>query len=333
MSQVTKETELLKHYFDNQQIDEDKIDVGLELEYHLLDQKMNPYFINLDILNKIDKDLLVPEAVKSVVEANSDFYSLKSNGLRSLYNYLSNYWQACHQAVKDQGGLLCGIGTLPTYTDKGLIDHNITPKKRYQVMVQSIDKKRYNPNRLMSLEGKQVAFFRSNSVNFMGPTNALHIHLRVPFKNHVDYYNASLIASGFLIASASNSLYFLSKELWHESRIFIFEHLNYLLRHTKMPRVFLGDKYLENSFLDLYQQNLAFLPLLYDLKSDIEDPFWHLKNHSSTIWRWNRPVIDIKENKKIHLRIENRVLPASPSVIDTAANTAFDLPCEFGTVI
>src|SRR5699024_437216 len=47
-----------------------------------------------------------------------------------------------------------------------------------------------------------------------------------------------------------------------------------------------------------------------------------LQVHNGTIYRWNRPCYGIS-NGKAHLRIENRVFPAGPTVIDEIANTAF----------
>jgi hypothetical protein len=44
--------------------------------------------------------------------------------------------------------------------------------------------------------------------------------------------------------------------------------------------------------------------------------------HNGTIYRWNRPVY-AAVNGQPHLRVENRVLPAGPSVADTIANAAF----------
>src|SRR5699024_355899 len=41
-----------------------------------------------------------------------------------------------------------------------------------------------------------------------------------------------------------------------------------------------------------------------------------------TVYRWNRPVYDISDGRP-HLRVENRVLPAGPTVVDTMANAAF----------
>ena len=44
--------------------------------------------------------------------------------------------------------------------------------------------------------------------------------------------------------------------------------------------------------------------------------------HNGTIYRWNRPVYDIAGGVP-HLRVENRVLAAGPTVADTVANAAF----------
>jgi hypothetical protein len=66
---------------------------------------------------------------------------------------------------------------------------------------------------------------------------------------------------------------------------------------------------------------------------DVEDPvevlargdtprLAELRMHNGTIYRWNRPVYDVYRGKP-HLRVENRVLPAGPTVLDVLANGAF----------
>jgi len=40
------------------------------------------------------------------------------------------------------------------------------------------------------------------------------------------------------------------------------------------------------------------------------------------VWRWNRPVYDVVDGVP-HLRVENRTLPAGPTVVDIMANAAF----------
>src|ERR671916_847455 len=47
-----------------------------------------------------------------------------------------------------------------------------------------------------------------------------------------------------------------------------------------------------------------------------------LKLHNGTIYRWNRPVYEVVRGRP-HVRVENRVLPAGPTVVDMLANAAF----------
>jgi len=48
-----------------------------------------------------------------------------------------------------------------------------------------------------------------------------------------------------------------------------------------------------------------------------------LQIHNSTVYRWNRPCYGISDTGKPHLRIENRVISAGPTVVDEMANAAF----------
>jgi hypothetical protein len=43
--------------------------------------------------------------------------------------------------------------------------------------------------------------------------------------------------------------------------------------------------------------------------------------HNGTVWRWNRACYWVTDGKP-HLRIENRVLPGGPTVLDEVANAA-----------
>jgi len=55
-----------------------------------------------------------------------------------------------------------------------------------------------------------------------------------------------------------------------------------------------------------------------------------LQVHNSTVYRWNRPCYGISDNGKPHLRIENRVLPSGPTVLDEVSNAAFWLGAMIG---
>ncbi|MDD9206511.1 glutamate--cysteine ligase, partial [Georgenia sp. 10Sc9-8] len=82
----------------------------------------------------------------------------------------------------------------------------------------------------------------------------------------------------------------------------------------------------------LFEENVSYYPTLLPETSD-EDPaevfaaggtpeLAELRLHNGTIYRWNRPVYDVSDARP-HLRVENRVLPAGPTVVDIMANAAF----------
>ncbi len=92
-----------------------------------------------------------------------------------------------------------------------------------------------------------------------------------------------------------------------------------------------GERWI-GSVLDLFQENIQYFPSLLPEVSD-EDPVAELaagrtpylpelRLHNGTVYRWNRPVYDVVDGRP-HLRLENRVLPAGPTVIDMLGNAAF----------
>ena len=60
--------------------------------------------------------------------------------------------------------------------------------------------------------------------------------------------------------------------------------------------------------------------MLFD---DDPESFSHLRLHNGVIWRWNRPLVGFDMDGTPHIRIEHRILPAGPSIVDMIANAAF----------
>ena len=96
------------------------------------------------------------------------------------------------------------------------------------------------------------------------------------------------------------------------------------------PRVWFGERWITSVF-DLLEENVRYFPALLPICSE-EDPLEVLESggvpslaelrlHNGTVYRWNRPVYDVVGDLP-HLRVENRVLPAGPTVADTLANAA-----------
>jgi hypothetical protein len=97
--------------------------------------------------------------------------------------------------------------------------------------------------------------------------------------------------------------------------------------------VWFGERWITSIF-DLFEENVRYFPALLPVTED-EDPLaalergdvprlGELRLHNGTVYRWNRPIYDIHDARgRPHLRVENRVLPAGPTVVDIVANAAF----------
>ena len=121
-----------------------------------------------------------------------------------------------------------------------------------------------------------------------------------------------------------------------ETRIALFEQATdtrpeELKAQGVRPRVWFGERWITSIF-DLFEENVRYFPALLPV-CDQEDPqevlqrggipkLQELRLHNGTIYRWNRPVYDTVRGRP-HLRVENRVLPAGPTVVDILANAAF----------
>jgi len=141
--------------------------------------------------------------------------------------------------------------------------------------------------------------------------------------------------AGIQVALGANSPYLFGKQLWAETRIALFEQAtdtrpDELKAQGVRPRVWFGDRWITSIF-DLFEENVRYYSALLPL-CDEEDPaevlahgdtpeLHELRLHNGTIYRWNRPIYDVVHGRP-HLRVENRVLPAGPTVVDVLANGA-----------
>src|SRR5262249_28113624 len=141
---------------------------------------------------------------------------------------------------------------------------------------------------------------------------------------------------GVQLAVGANSPFFFGRELWRETRIALFEQATdtrpeELKAQGVRPRVWFGERWITSIF-DLFEENVRYFPALLPVTDD-EDPVQmpdggagphldELRLHNGTISRWNRPVYQVVRGRP-HLRVENRVLPAGPTVVDILANAAF----------
>ena len=160
--------------------------------------------------------------------------------------------------------------------------------------------------------------------------------MQVGAKEFANLYNIALALAGPTLACACNSPLLFGRRLWAETRIALFQQAvdTRSPSHGRMvpPRVTFGDRWVRQSVTQLYREDIARFRTLVGVQFD-EDPHARiaegqapdlksLRLHNGTVYRWVRACYGVTEGKP-HLRIENRVLPAGPSVVDEIANAAF----------
>jgi gamma-glutamyl:cysteine ligase YbdK (ATP-grasp superfamily) len=269
----------------------------------------------------------VPEVCKPSLEINSNYCNLEKDALRQSKENLEMYWQLCEKHARKHQLYAIHIGTLPNASAEEFSKSTLTNLKRYTLMNDILLNYRHFSPIHLNISSKDSLDIYREDMALMGATAAFQIHLRVGLDESIRYYNASLLLAAPLLAISNNSAFLLQKQLWSETRIPLFEQtLNFYDKDHVYPRVSLGRGYLSHSFMELFEENLFFPPLITCKNSmQINSSLLHLRLHNGAIHRWFRPIVDVTDVNNPHLRIENRIMPAGPTIEDMLANTALFL--------
>jgi hypothetical protein len=188
----------------------------------------------------------------------------------------------------------------------------------------------------IAIEGPERLLAHVDTIMPEAACTSVQFHLQVSPEAFGSYWNAAQAVAGVQVAVGANSPFLFGRELWRETRIPLFEQVTdtrpeELKEQGVRPRVWFGERWITSVF-DLFEENLRYFPALLPLRGD-EDPaaaldrgaaprLAELTLHNGTVYRWNRPVYAVTDGRP-HLRVENRVLPSGPTVVDVVANAAF----------
>lgn len=201
--------------------------------------------------------------------------------------------------------------------------------ERYRALNEQVLRLRQGRPIELDINGIEHLSSTHTDVMLEAATTSFQIHLQVPQKRALRYYNALQVLSAPMVAMSANSPLLFGKKLWQETRIPVFEQAVPVggidgAAFGPIKRVSFGTGYARNSLMEPFEENLQHFPvMLPESLSDNPAELSHLRLHNGTIWRWNRPLIGFDADGTPHLRIEHRVMAAGPTTIDTIANCAF----------
>ncbi|MHC5005615.1 MAG: CBS domain-containing protein, partial [Planctomycetota bacterium] len=189
----------------------------------------------------------------------------------------------------------------------------------------------------LRIEGIDELYIEDDSVILESCNTSFQVHLQVGPAEFADVYNVAQVVAAPVLSAAVNSPLLFGRHLWDETRIALFQQAVDARSGTVhvrelSPRVRFGERWLDDSVIELFQDDVARFRVLLAIDVD-EDPMEILRKggapklqalqlHNSTVYRWNRPCYGVTDGTP-HLRIECRVLPAGPTVTDEVANAAF----------
>ncbi|MGE3285064.1 MAG: glutamate-cysteine ligase family protein [Pseudonocardia sp.] len=310
--------------------------IGCEIELNLVDSRGEPVMRNAEVLDAIASPDFQTELGQFNVEFNLPPRGLAGDSLAALEQRLRADLNSAETAAQDLDAHLLMIGILPTLTPVHLGPDALTSNPRYALLNEQIFAAR-GEDMPLSIDGA-VERLRTTAETIApeAACTSVQFHVQVAPESFGAYWNAAQAIAGVQLAVGANSPYLFGKELWRETRIALFEQAtdtrsDELKEQGVRPRVWFGERWVTSIF-DLFEENVRYFPALLPICDD-EDPvevmdrgdtptLGELRLHNGTVYRWNRPIYDVAKGIP-HVRVENRVLPAGPTVADTLANAAF----------
>jgi len=319
--------------------------IGAEQEMFLVDRHWAAARGSLQMLEKLADPHYTTELGQFQLEANADPQLFTGDGLSRMEKQLDELVAKARVAAAELGLAPVLIGILPTLRKADLGLDSMVPSPRYRALNKAMADLRGGAFEF-SINGTDELIVRHDSVMLEACNASFQVHLQVSPAEFPRMYNLSQVLAAPMVAIAANSPLLFGRRLWAETRIALFRQAVDTRSHThhqrqSEARVSFGTRWVRESVLEIFQEDIARFRTLVGIDLD-EDPqamlargetplLKALRLHNGTIYRWNRACYGVMNNRP-HLRIENRVMPAGPSILDEVANGAlwFGAMAELG---
>lgn len=320
--------------------------IGAEQEMFLVNEAWRPATTALEILDRLEGPFTTELALYNL-EANVEPRVLEGGCFGDLQARLEELVEQARDAAATVATEIALTGILPTLTKSDVTLDNITPKTRYYALNDAFAAARGGEPYKLRIQGADELHTEHDSVMLESCNTSFQVHLQVEPQEFTHLYNVAQVVTAPVLAAAVNSPVLFGKYLWKETRIALFQQSIDTRRgsvHMRdmSPRVRFGEDWVYNGVTDLFQEDIARFRVL--LTRDVtEDPMavldaggvpalQALSLHNGTVYRWNRPCYGVGGGKP-HLRIECRVIPSGPTIIDEVANAAFWIGYVLGAAV
>lgn len=327
-NRLADETEILRQWFEDQRFARcEKRVFGLEVEAWLLDKDHMPVPRNEEFLAAAQSDMLVEELAQFNFEMNTPPRVVTGSVFQDVERDVRKTWARCRAAARRIDARPALFGILPTVRDEMLQPEYMSQRNRYKALAEQVFLHRGHEPLRIAIDGLDVFELQCDHIMLEAACTSLQTHLQINQDDAARVMNASMIASAPTVAVSANSPFLYGKALWEETRIPAFEGAIRASPDGAPPeahRVTFGSGYVQGSLFELFEENIAryeaLLPMLIDAP---REKLAHLRLQNGTLWRWNRPIVGFSDNGEPHLRLEHRVMPSGPTIIDMMANAAF----------
>src|SRR4051794_9374678 len=315
--------------------DADHRSIGLEIELNLTSDSGLPAMRNAAVLEAIADPDFVTELGQFNIEINIPPRRLADDVFCDLETAIRRSLNNAEEKARPAGGHMVMVGILPTIDEAHLGAESFSDNPRYSLLNEQIFAARGEDLQIAITGQERLATF-ADTILPEAACTSVQLHQQIDPSAFARHWNAAQAIAGIQLAIGANSPFLFGRELWRETRIALFEQATdtrpeELKAQGVRPRVWFGERWITSIF-DLFEENVRYFPALLPLCDD-EDPeavlergdvprLPELRLHNGTIYRWNRPIYDVVRGRP-HLRVENRVLPAGPTVVDVLANAAF----------
>jgi CBS domain-containing protein/gamma-glutamyl:cysteine ligase YbdK (ATP-grasp superfamily) len=325
--------------------------IGSEQEMFLVDSNLGPAPVAEEVLARVNDERFVAEIARFNLEANLTPHLLGGRCFSRMEEELKEVLRLAREGARACGADVLLGGILPTLAISDLSMENITPRPRYHELNRVIGELRGGTFSAY-IKGRDELHIKHDNILLASCSASFQVHLQVNPREFAAGYNLAQLVAAPVLAAAVNSPLLFGRRLWQETRVALFQHSNdsrtsAQQSRSQPPRVGFGEGWLNGSVIELFREQIARFRVVMTNSPD-EDPLAVLKRggvpslsalrlHNGSIWPWNRACYGVSEGRP-HLRIENRALPAGPTVLDEVANAAFfaglmtALPGEYGDV-